>query len=92
MFKNKSAKDSTFNNLEQKKIASSKDSGKSKDQPVDLPSVNPISSYQIKMREDTIPVIVVNGVYFPTQKLRFKINDPNLNFRKSRLFGTLIIF
>jgi hypothetical protein len=30
----------------------------------------------IKMREDTIPVIVVNGVYYPYQKLRFKLNDP----------------
>ena len=30
----------------------------------------------IKMREDTIPVIVVNGVYYPSQKLRFKLNDP----------------
>ena len=23
----------------------------------------------------TIPVFLVNGVYFPTQKLRFKMND-----------------
>jgi hypothetical protein len=30
----------------------------------------------VKMREDTIPVIVVNGVYYPSQKLRFKLNDP----------------
>ena len=25
----------------------------------------------------TIPVAQVNGVYFPGQKLRFKINDPS---------------
>ena len=37
---------------------------------------------QVKMREDTIPVIVVNGVYFPSQKLRFKLNDPQLSFCK----------
>ena len=36
----------------------------------------------IKVREDTIPVIVVNGVYFPTQRLRFKLNDPNMDFCK----------
>jgi hypothetical protein len=36
----------------------------------------------LKFREDTIPVIVVNGVYYPSQRLRFKLNDPNMNFRK----------
>lgn len=36
------------------------------DLPVTIPSTNPVSSYQIKVREDTIPVIVVNGVYFPS--------------------------
>ena len=25
----------------------------------------------------TIPVALVNGIYFPTQKLRFKVNDPS---------------
>lgn len=25
----------------------------------------------------TIPVALVNGVYFPTQRLRFKVNDPS---------------
>ena len=29
-----------------------------------------------KLREDTIPVIIVSNVYFPTQKLRFKLSDP----------------
>lgn len=34
----------------------------------------------VKAREDTIPVIVVNGVYYPSQKLRFKLNDPTYSF------------
>lgn len=34
----------------------------------------------VPLREATIPVIVVNGVYYPSQKLRFKLNDPQLNF------------
>jgi hypothetical protein len=25
----------------------------------------------------TMPVALVNGVYFPTQRLRFKVNDPS---------------
>jgi hypothetical protein len=25
----------------------------------------------------TIPIALVNGVYFPTQRLRFKVNDPS---------------
>ena len=52
------------------------------DLPVTIPTTSPVSSYQVKVREDTIPVIVVNGVYFPTQRLRFKLNDPNMNFCK----------
>ena len=40
------------------------------------------SEMPFKFREDTIPVIVVNGVYYPSQKLRFKLNDPQLSFRK----------
>ena len=31
-------------------------------------------------KEDIIPVIAVNGVYFPTQKLRIKLNDSSFNF------------
>lgn len=33
----------------------------------------------LKFREDTITVIVVNGVYYPSQRLRFKLHDPNMN-------------
>lgn len=40
----------------------------------------------VKMREDTIPVIVVNGVYYPSQKLRFKLNDPQLSLCKNKKF------
>ncbi len=36
--------------------------------------------HKLKYREDTIPVVVVNGVYYPSQKLRFKLNDPQLSF------------
>ena len=47
---------------------SAKDNKKSPGKgPVEMP---------FKYREDTIPVIVVNGVYYPSQKLRFKLNDP----------------
>ena len=28
-------------------------------------------------KTSTIPVALVNGVYFPTQRLRFKVNDPS---------------
>ena len=47
-------------------------------------TTSPVSGINntIKVREDTIPVIVVNGVYFPTQRLRFKLNDPNMDFCK----------
>lgn len=55
-------------------MSNKKDTGK-KDQIEQPPA-------QIKFREDTIPVIVVNGVYYPSQKLRFKLNDPQLNFCK----------
>ena len=40
------------------------------------PSEQAKPSRSVNMREDTIPVIVVNGVYYPSQKLRFKLNDP----------------
>ena len=33
----------------------------------------------LKFREETIPVIVVNGVFYPSQRLRFKLHDPNMN-------------
>ena len=41
------------------------------------------------MKVDTIPVAQVNGVYFPGQKLRFKINDPGRKFffDKEGFFG-----
>ena len=28
-------------------------------------------------KRETIPVALVNGVYFPSQRLRFKVNDPS---------------
>lgn len=55
-----------------------------KEKPFDSDPTAPVTGINntIKLREDTIPVIIVNGVYFPTQKLRFKINDPSMDFRK----------
>ena len=47
----------------------------------DIPKVSQ-DEHSIKIREDTIPVIVVNGVYYPSQKLRFKLNDPSYSFCK----------
>jgi len=39
----------------------------------------------------TIPVAMVNGVYFPSQKLRFKINDTSrrqiFNIRDGGFYG-----
>lgn len=55
---------------------SSKDNGGSKDN-------KPSKTLQVPTKEATIPVIVVNGVYYPSQKLRFKLNDPQLNFCKN---------
>lgn len=53
-----------------------------KQEPVAKPEAEAIPNFPVKFREDTIPVIVVNGVYYPSQRLRFKLNDPNMNFCK----------
>lgn len=31
----------------------------------------------MESKRETIPVALVNGVYFPSQRLRFKVNDPS---------------
>lgn len=43
---------------------------------------NPTTQSSVPLKEETISVIIVNGTYFPGQKLRFKLNDPSYNFCK----------
>ena len=75
-------------------MMSTKDNDSKKDQNNDLSNLKEDQSlskqFPITFRTDTIPVIVINGVYYPSQKLRFKLNDPSISFRKDLIFRNII--